>query len=145
LAVPLKAVPGLPVADLAGRVVIDADNYYPARDGRIAEIDAGATSSRWSADLLPGARLVKVFNTIQSDHLLRLGRPPGGEVRIALPVAADDAAAKRLVMGLVDELGFDPIDAGGLDDSWRQEPGTPVYGADRDAAGVRAALAAATR
>ncbi|GAA4245527.1 NADPH-dependent F420 reductase [Dactylosporangium darangshiense] len=145
LAVPLRAVPALPAADLAGRVVIDADNYYPSRDGQIAEIDGGSTSSRWTAGLLPGAQLVKVFNNIQSDHLLGMGRPPGSAGRIALPVAADDATAKRLVMGLVDELGFDPIDAGGLDDSWRQEPGTPVYGTDGDADEVRAGLAAATR
>ncbi|WP_432968147.1 NADPH-dependent F420 reductase [Dactylosporangium sp. CA-233914] len=145
LAVPLRAVPDLPAADLAGRVVIDADNYYPARDGAIADIDGGVTSSRWTASKLPGVQLVKVFNTIQSDHLLRFGRPTGGDGRVALPVAADDPTAKRLVMGLIDELGFDPIDAGGLDDSWRQEPGTPVYGADLDAAGVRAGLAAATR
>ncbi|HTJ36431.1 MAG TPA: NAD(P)-binding domain-containing protein [Dactylosporangium sp.] len=145
LAVPLRAVPALPAADLAGRIVIDADNYYPSRDGQISEIDGGSTSSRWTAGKLPGAQLVKVFNNIQSDHLLGMGRPPGGAGRIALPVAADDATAKRLVMGLVDELGFDPIDAGGLDDSWRQEPGTPVYGTDGDADEVRAGLAAATR
>jgi predicted dinucleotide-binding enzyme len=145
LAVPLRAVPDLPAAELAGRIVIDANNYYPSRDGHIAEIDAGRTSSRWSAQRLPGAQLVKVFNNIESGHLLSLGRPPGSSGRIALPVAGDDATAKRLVMGLVDELGFDPVDAGGLDDSWRQEPGTPVYGADRDADGVREGLAAATR
>ncbi|MGI5241305.1 NADPH-dependent F420 reductase [Dactylosporangium sp. CA-139066] len=145
VAVPLKAVPDLPAADLAGRIVIDADNYYPSRDGRIPEIDAGTPSTRWTAGRLPGAQLVKVFNNIQADHLLRLGRPPGAERRIALPVAGDDATAKRLVMGLVDELGFDPVDAGGLDDSWRQEPGTPVYVTDRDADGVRDGLAAATR
>jgi predicted dinucleotide-binding enzyme len=145
LAVPLRAVPDLPAAELTGRIVIDANNYYPSRDGHIAEIDAGRTSSRWSAQRLPGAQLVKVFNNIESGHLLSLGRPPGSSGRIALPVAGDDATAKRLVMGLVDELGFDPVDAGGLDDSWRQEPGTPVYGADRDADGVREGLAAATR
>jgi predicted dinucleotide-binding enzyme len=145
IAVPLKAVPDLPAADLAGRLVIDTDNYYPARDGHIEPVDAGATSSRWTASLLPGAQVVKVFNTIQSDHLLRGGLPAGSAGRIALPVAGDDATAKRLVMGLVDDLGFDPVDAGGLDDSWRQEPGTPVYGADGDAAAVRAGLAAATR
>ncbi|MEV8515259.1 NADPH-dependent F420 reductase [Dactylosporangium sp. NPDC051484] len=145
LAVPLRVVPGLPAADLADRVVIDAGNYYPDRDGRIAEIEAGTTSSRWTAEHLPGAQLVKVFNTIQAEHLRSGGRPPGGRGRVALPVAADDATAKRLVMGLVDELGFDPVDAGGLDDSWRQEPGTAVYGTDRDAAGVLAGLAAASR
>jgi predicted dinucleotide-binding enzyme len=145
IAVPLKAVPDLPAEDLAGRVVLDANNYYPGRDGHIAALDRGTTSSRWTAEQLAGAEVVKVFNTIQSDHLLRLGRPAGSTERIALPVAADDAAAKRLATGLVDELGFDAVDAGGLDDSWRQEPGTPVYGADGDAAAVRAGLAAAAR
>jgi predicted dinucleotide-binding enzyme len=145
VAVPLRAVPALPAADLADKIVVDANNYYPARDGRIPDIDDGATSSRWTGDRLPGARVVKAFNTIQSGHLLSRARPRGAAGRIALPVAADDAAAKRLVMDLVDELGFDPVDAGGLDDSWRQEPGHPVYGADADAPGVRAGLAAATR
>jgi predicted dinucleotide-binding enzyme len=145
IAVPLRVVPDLPAGEFAGKVVVDADNYYFQRDGRIAPIDEGATSSRWTAQHLPGAKVVKVFNNIQSGHLLSNGRPPGGAGRIALPVAADDAAAKSLVMGLVDELGFDPVDAGTLDDSWRQEPGTPVYGTNRDAEGVRAGLAEATR
>ncbi|WP_433223514.1 NADPH-dependent F420 reductase [Dactylosporangium sp. CS-047395] len=145
IAVPMNAVPDLPAEDLAGRVVADAGNYYPARDGQIAALDSGTTSSRWTAEQLPGARVVKIFNTIRADHLLTHGRPAGGDGRIALPVAGDDGAAKELIMGLVDELGFDPIDAGGLDDSWRQEPGAPVYGADLDATRLRAGLADATR
>ena len=75
---------------------------------------------------------------------MTMGLPEGAAGRIALPVAGDDADAKRVVSGLVDALGFDPVDGGGLDDSWRQQPGTPVYGSDRDAAGVREALAAAS-
>jgi predicted dinucleotide-binding enzyme len=139
IAVPLRAVPDLP--DLAGRIVVDANNYYPGRDGRIEAIESGTASSRWVAGQLAGARVVKAFNTILWSHLLEGGRPAGEPGRIALPVAADDAAAKRLVMELVDALGFDAVDAGDLDDSRRQEPGTEVYGADLDADRTRAALA----
>jgi predicted dinucleotide-binding enzyme len=130
VSVPLTAVPGLPADALAGRIVVDTDNYYPGRDGRIAAIDDGTPSSRWHAQQLPGARIVKAFNTIQARHLLELGRPAGDPDRIALPVASDDEEAKRTVMQLVDDLGFDPVDAGTLDESRRQEPGTPVYAAD---------------
>ena len=91
-----------------------------------------------------GFPVVKAFNGIQSQHLLELGRPEGTPGRIALPVAGDDAPAKAVVMDLVNQLGFDPVDAGGLDDSWRQQPGSPVYGRDYDAAGVRLALGKAT-
>jgi 8-hydroxy-5-deazaflavin:NADPH oxidoreductase len=144
VSVPLRAVPDLPVNAFAGKIVIDTNNYYPQRDGHIASIDAKrVTSSRWVADLLPGARVVKVFNSIYADHLMELGRPAGQRGRIALPVASDDDEAKRTAMGLVEELGFDPVDAGRLDDSWRQEPETPVNGSDRDVAGVREGLAAA--
>jgi 8-hydroxy-5-deazaflavin:NADPH oxidoreductase len=146
LAVPLRAVPDLPTDAFDGKVVIDANNYYPQRDGHIASLDAKrVTSSRWVADLLPGARVVKVFNNIYAQHLMDAGSPAGQPGRVALPVATDDADAKRIVLGLVDELGFDAVDAGGLDGSWRQEPETPVTGTDRDAPGVRDALAAAKR
>jgi 8-hydroxy-5-deazaflavin:NADPH oxidoreductase len=146
LAVPLRAVPDLPAGAFEGRLVVDANNYYPQRDGHIASLDAKrVTSSRWVADLLAGARVVKVFNTIYAQHLLEGGRPAGAPGRIALPVASDDADAKRTVLALVEDLGFDAVDAGGLDDSWRQEPQTPVTGTDRDAEGVREALAAAKR
>jgi predicted dinucleotide-binding enzyme len=84
--------------------------------------------------------VIKAFNGIQAQHLLERGLPPGTPGRIALPVAGDEPEAKAVVMRLVDELGFDPVDAGGIDDSWRQQPGTPVYGADLDAVGVREAL-----
>ncbi|MFB9179541.1 NADPH-dependent F420 reductase [Dactylosporangium sucinum] len=144
VAVPLRAVPQLPTAAFAGKLVVDTDNYYPPRDGRVAAIEEGTTSSRWTARHLPGAVVVKAFNNIRAEHLLGHGRPAGSAGRIALPVAGDDPAAKRTVMSLVDDLGFDPVDAGGLDDSWRQEPETPVYGTDRDADGVRAGLAEAT-
>jgi predicted dinucleotide-binding enzyme len=142
VAIPLKAVPELPAAELAGKLVIDTGNYYPGRDGEIAEIEAGTASSRWVADQLPDSTLVKAFNTIQARHLLELGRPAGEPGRIALPVAGDDEAARRLVLELVESLGFDGVDAGTLDDSRRQEPGTAVYGTDLDASATRDALAA---
>ena len=91
-----------------------------------------------------GRPVIKTFNNIYAKHLHEFGRPKGDPARIALPVAGDDPKAKATVMGLVDELGFDPVDSGTLDESWRQQPGTPVYATDRDAQGVRRALAAAT-
>lgn len=125
-------------------VVIDTGNYYPRqRDGRIAEIEAGLPESRWVERQL-GRAVVKAFNNIYAKHLLELGRPAGASNRIALPVAGDDQRAKAIVMSLVDELGFDPVDAGFLDESWRQQPGTPVYAADLDVKGVRLALAEAS-
>jgi 8-hydroxy-5-deazaflavin:NADPH oxidoreductase len=124
-------------------VIVDTGNYYPRqRDGRIAGIEDGMTESRWVANQL-GRSVVKAFNNIYASHLLERGRPKGTPGRIALPVAADDQRAKDVVMRLVDELGFDPVDAGGLDESWRQQPGTPVYASDYDAAGVRHALSEA--
>ena len=88
--------------------------------------------------------MIKAFNNIYAKHLMERGRPAGTPGRIALPVAGDDAAAKAVVLRLLDELGFDGVDAGGLDESWRQQPGTPVYAQDYDAEGVRRALAAAS-
>jgi predicted dinucleotide-binding enzyme len=120
--------------------VVDTGNYYPRqRDGYIEAIEAGMTESQWVSEQL-GRRVVKAFNNIHFQHLLELRRPKGAPARIGLPVAGDDLAAKRVVMQLIDDLGFDPVDAGGLDDSWRQQPGTPVYLKDFDANGVRRAL-----
>ncbi|MEU5723700.1 MULTISPECIES: NADPH-dependent F420 reductase [unclassified Micromonospora] len=144
IAVPVKVVPDLPAELFDGALVADANNYYPQRDGDIAELlDRSLSSSRWTAEHLKGARVVKVFNNIQAAHLMDNGRPAGSPDRIGLPVAGDDPDAKRLVMQLVDELGFEPVDAGSLDESWRQQPGSPVYGTDRDADGVRQGLAEA--
>lgn len=146
--IPEGRVPQLPKDLFVGVsdnvVVIDTGNYYPRqRDGRIAEIEAGLPESRWVERQL-GRAVVKAFNNIYAKHLLELGRPAGASNRIALPVAGDDQRAKAIVMSLVDELGFDPVDAGFLDESWRQQPGTPVYAADLDAKGVRLALAEAS-
>ncbi len=145
--IPLKSIPKLPpdlfkgVADDV--VVIDTSNYYPQqRDGRIDAIEAGTTESRWVAQQLKRP-VIKAFNNIYAQHLMDLGKPAGRPERIALPVAGDDQRTKKIVMKLVDELGFDPVDAGSLDESWRQQPGTPVYAADFDVAGVKKALSEA--
>ena len=145
--IPLKSIPRLPAGLFAGVpddvVVVDTGNYYPQqRDGRIDAIERGTTESRWVAERL-GRPVVKAFNNIYARHLLEQGKPRGATGRIALPVAGDDRRAKDVVIRLLDELGFDGVDAGSLDESWRQQPGTPVYGTDLDAAGVRKALAEA--
>ncbi len=125
-----------------GAPIVDTGNYYPERDGRIADIENGMAESRWVEQQI-GHPVVKAFNTIYYQHLLKRGRPGGNGHRIALPIAGDDADAKRKVMELVDELGFDAVDAGGLDESWRQQPGTPCYTADLDEGALRQALAEA--
>jgi predicted dinucleotide-binding enzyme len=143
-AVPLGAYETLPAEALKGKIVVDAANYYPARDGQIGELDRGdITSSGLVARHLDGAHVVKAFNTIFWEHIRDRGKHPGDPERIAIPVAADDAQAKRVVSDLIDQIGFDPVDAGSLADSWRQQPGTPVYGAPGGSDSVREALGAA--
>jgi len=147
--IPEKNIPKLPPELFKGVsndvVIVDTGNYYPQqRDGRIDGIEDGATESRWVSQQL-GRPVVKAFNNIYAEHLLKLGQPAGTSGRIALPVAGDDDRAKSIVLRLIDELGFDGVDAGGLDESWRQQPGTPAYGTDLDTEGVRRALASASR
>ena len=143
VAIPLGSHTELPADALAGRIVIDAMNYYPGRDGRIDELegDGAIGSSELLARHLPGARVVKAFNTIHWQRLRDEGRPEGAAGRLAVPIAGDDAAAKEIVAGLIDRIGFDPIDAGSLADGRRQQPGTPVYNQPLSADGVREALA----
>ncbi|HXI26511.1 MAG TPA: NAD(P)-binding domain-containing protein [Pyrinomonadaceae bacterium] len=147
--IPEKNIPDLPRDLFAGVpasvVIVDTGNYYPQqRDGRIAAIEEGTIESVWVSQQL-GRQVVKAFNNIYAEHLLRKGQPAGTPGRIALPVAGDDEQAKAIVLKLVDELGFDAVDTGGLGESWRQQPGTPVYAADFDAAGVRQALSSASK
>jgi predicted dinucleotide-binding enzyme len=147
--IPQKSIPDLPASLFDGVdedvVVVDTGNYYPRqRDGLIEGIESGLPESRWVEQHLRRP-VVKAFNTMQAQKLQTLGRPKGAADRLALPVAGDDAAAKTIVLRLIDELGFDGVDAGGLDESWRQQPGTPVYGRDLDANGVRQALVKAHR
>jgi predicted dinucleotide-binding enzyme len=132
--IPQIKVPDLPsdLFDGVGPevVVIDTGNYYPQqRDGRIATIEDGTPESRWVEQQL-GRPVIKTFNNIYASHLEGKGAPTGSPERFALPVAGDNAAAKQTVMGLVEELGFDAVDTGSLDESWRQQPGTAVYGSD---------------
>ncbi len=142
--IPMKQLESLPsglFADASPNlVVIDTNNYYPRhRDGRIAGIEDGSTESRWVESQL-GHAVVKAFNNIYALHLQKNGEPAGTQGRITLPVAGDDAAAKTIVMRLVDEIGFDAVDAGTLDESWKQQPGTPCYTIDFDRAKLTSAL-----
>jgi predicted dinucleotide-binding enzyme len=140
----VNLAPGIVTGARAGAPVIETNNYYPReRDGLIAAIEAGMPESVWVSEQL-GVPVFKVFNGIFWKHLLEGGLPRNSPGRIALPVAGDDAAGKEIVCDLVDELGFDPVDNGTLAESWRQQPGTPVYGADLDAEGVVRALAEAS-
>ncbi len=140
VATPLAAVESLPAPALTGKIVVDANNYYPERDGQIPELDAGLGSSEWLAQHVPGTRVVKAFNTMWSENILHQAVPHGAEERVAMPVASDDEDAKALVSQLVDDIGFDPVDGGTLRDGRRQQPGTPVYNVLLDADGVRDAL-----
>jgi predicted dinucleotide-binding enzyme len=127
-AIPLNAYHRLSPVELAGKTVIDTMNYYPQRDGRIAELDAGeSTSSALVQRHLSASRVVKGFNNIDFRRLFTLALPHGVPDRSALPIAGDDAAAKLEVADLLDMLGYDATDIGTLADSWRSEPGTPVY------------------
>jgi 8-hydroxy-5-deazaflavin:NADPH oxidoreductase len=147
IAIPTKAVTDLPrglfanVADSV--VVIDIGNYFPElRDGRIDAIDRGMCDSQWVAQQI-GRPVIKAFNNILAKSLLEKAVPRGTKGRIALSVAGDQLDAKAVVLRLVDDLGFDPVDGGDLDNSWRQQPGTPAYCRDLDAAALRRALAEA--
>jgi 8-hydroxy-5-deazaflavin:NADPH oxidoreductase len=132
VAVPLKDYTDLPVDDLRGKVVIDAMNYYPGRDGQYAQLDSGAmASSEMVAAHLTGARVVKAFNTIWFEHLKTQGKKNAavGERRVIF-VSGDDAEAKRIVSDLIEEIGFGPYDLGTLHDSQQQQPDTKVYNRD---------------
>ena len=149
ISIPTKAVADLP-RDLFANVpssvvVIDTGNYHPElRDGRIDAIERGMLDSQWVAHGL-GRPVIKAFNNILAKSLLEKGVPRGTTRRIALSVAGDSFDAKATVLRLVDDLGFDPVDGGDLDNSWRQQPGTPAYCRDLEAGALRRALAEADR
>ncbi|NJJ58678.1 NAD(P)-binding domain-containing protein [Pseudomonas grimontii] len=146
VAIPLEHYRSVPAQWLEGKTVMDANNYYPNRDGHIPVLDRfETTTSRLLAEHLPHSHVVKVFNAIFAPDLTQDARPHGAPDRRALPVAADDDAAKARVITLLDELGFDAVDAGSLDESWRLERGKPAYCVALDQAGLKAALAAAER
>ena len=149
LAIPTKAVAELPRGPFANVpssvVVVDIGNYHPElRDGRIDAIDRGMLDSQWVAQQI-GHPVIKAFNNILATSLLVKGVPTGTKGRIALSVFGDSPDAKSAVLRLVDDLGFDPVDGGDLDESWRQQPGTPAYCQDLEAAALRRALAQADR
>lgn len=125
VAIPLRAIGDLPPEPFAGKLVVDANNYFPQRDGHIPELDADqTTSSELLASRLPGARVVKAFNTVYFRRLLDDSHPelPAAE-RLAIPIAGDDPDAKRTVIDLIDQIGFTGVDAGTLAESRRLQPG----------------------
>lgn len=128
--VPLKARDDVPVAPLAGKVVLDTMNYYPERDGHVAALDdESTTTSELLQAHLPDSHVVKVFNNIYFEHLASLARPAGAEDRSALAIAGDDAEAKATVTRLLDEIGYDTYDLGPLAEGWRTQRDTAGYGA----------------
>ncbi|MFD1546174.1 NADPH-dependent F420 reductase [Nonomuraea guangzhouensis] len=148
LSIPLAAYGSVPADLLRGRTVLDTGNYFPSRDGRIAELDAEkATTTELAQQLLPGALLVKAFNNILAHHIPQLARPAGATDRSALPIAGDDLGAKARAAQLIERLGFDTVDAGALAESWRFEPEsgayTQIYLADPDVPVERMLQAAA--
>ncbi|MDZ7883455.1 MAG: NAD(P)-binding domain-containing protein [Mycobacterium sp.] len=148
VSIPQKNVPdladGIVDARKPGAPVIETNNYYPQqRDGEIPAIEDGQAESAWVAEQI-GAPVYKVFNGIFWKHLLKKGAPSGAPDRIALPIAGEDGPGRELVHGIVEQLGFDPVDAGPISESWRQQPGTPVYGKDFDVTNTVKALAEAT-
>lgn len=146
VAIPLAAYRSVPAEPLAGKVVIDTDNYYPERDGRIPELDAGATTtSALLARHLPRSRIVKAFNAITMNDLETDGRPGGAPDRRALPLAGDDAEDKAIAVRLYDEFGFDAVDVGPLSEGWRFERGRPVYCVPMNAARLKTMLAETRR
>ncbi|MEU9743574.1 NADPH-dependent F420 reductase [Micromonospora chersina] len=156
--IPLRAYRDVPAGPLAGKVVIDTNNYYPDRDGRFPELDdESTTTSELLQRHLPGSRVVKGFNNIYFEHLRALARPSGAADRTALPIAGDDPAAKATVSAFLDSLGYEAVDVGPLAEGWRFQRDTAayagLYAADGDwtrpvpvdAERLRAALAAARR
>ena len=144
--IPLKHYRSVPVDPLAGKIVIDTNNYSPGRDGRIAQLDdESITTSELLQAHLPGSRVVKAFNHIYAAELTTDGRPAWTDNRRGLVIAGDDAGAKETVTMLLDQFGFDTVDAGPLSEGWRIQRDTPGYGPRRTAAELRADLAAAKR
>jgi predicted dinucleotide-binding enzyme len=146
VAIPLMNYAEVPVEALVGKIVMDANNYYPERDGRIEALDTHATTtSELLSAHLAGAKVVKAFNAILQGDLEKDGRPAGSPDRRALPIAGDDAEAKRICTGLIDQFGFDVVDAGPLAEGWQFQRAMPAYCIPLAAAGLQRALAAAER
>ncbi|MGA2872869.1 MAG: NAD(P)-binding domain-containing protein [Candidatus Dormibacteria bacterium] len=143
VSIPFGRYRQLPAAALTGKIVIDTNNYYPARDGHFEQLDHDqSTGSELQQQYLAGARAVKAFNAIHWQSLAEMGRPPGDPKRIAIPIAADDPEAKRVVAGLIDQIGFDPVDAGTLGVGGRKfQVGSAVYGQLHTAKELKSLLA----
>ncbi|MCY7326893.1 MAG: NADPH-dependent F420 reductase [Microbacteriaceae bacterium] len=144
--IPLRNIGQVPAAPLVGKVVIDTNNYYPERDGNIELLDTeSATVSGLLQGHLPDSRVVKGFNHIPAPEITTDGTAPGTPGRRALAIAGDDDTAKSVLTDLYDRFGFDAVDVGTLDDSWRIERDQPGYGLRQNADQLRAAIASAVR
>ncbi|KAF4333463.1 metalloreductase STEAP3 [Fusarium beomiforme] len=130
LGVPMKSIPSLQSLLRANlrpdAILVDCGNYYPSRDGNIAELDEGMPETVWVSRLV-SRPVIKAFNSIIATHIVSNARPKGSPQRSGLPISGDNEEAKALIMGLVEEIGFDAYDAGKLEESWRQQPGEPAY------------------
>lgn len=144
--IPLKSYKSVPVEPLVGKIVIDTNNYYPGRDGQIPELDAETTTtSELLQAHLPRSKVIKAFNVIYFEHLAEQGQPAGSKNRRALPIAGDDAEARKVVAGFIDALGFDVVDAGPLSEGWRFQRDLPAYYHRHDAGALKEALGKAQR
>lgn len=141
--IPLNAISSLPAGLFDAlpddAILVDTSNYFPARDKTIATIEDGMVESQWVEQQL-GRPVIKAFNNQLAYTQAHEGKPAGTPERLAMSVYGDDAGAKKTVVGLIDDLGFDGIDAGPLDESWRQQPGSPAYCTELTAPELRAAL-----
>ena len=146
VAIPLTTIDRVPVEPLAGKVVIATINYFPERLGHIPEVDDGAITAPGLLQAhLPASKVVRAFSMIDAADMSGDGHPEGDPKRRALALAGDDPAAKQLVAGLYQEFGFDALDIGGLDESWRIEAGQPTFVVRQDVAELTAKLAKASR
>ena len=144
--VPLRALGDVPAEPLAGKIVLDTNNYYWERDGRIPALDEGrTTTTRLVQDHLADSRVVKAFNHIVAADILTTGSPAGTSGRRALAIASDHAEAAAFATELYDAFGFDTVDIGSVDEGWRVERDRPAYVIRQDADELRQNLARATR
>jgi predicted dinucleotide-binding enzyme len=144
VSIPFGRIGELPRDGLSGRIVVDTCNYYPQRDGHRADLDDGSATSSEKVRAATGGDVVKAFNAIFWENLRDRGRPEGDPERLAIPLSGDGEKAKKVVAGLIREIGFDPVDAGALADGGRRhQPGTDVYTAELPAADMAAVLRAA--
>jgi predicted dinucleotide-binding enzyme len=141
IAIPFGRFRDLPIQGLRGKIIVDASNYYPQRDGHLEELDEDHATSSELLQAELDTHVVKAFNSMYWEHLRDFGRPVGDPARVGIPFSGDDARAKRVVAGLIDEIGFDPVDAGGLADGARKhQPGAPAYAADLPTPELRSLL-----